>query len=108
MSIEISKVLTDHETQGLVLADTFTPGQNVFNPRAFLDVLSTSGLPGHKGARLAGEISLGKDIIREMCQALAFEVRQIEVNALGRGLGMPTAYIFVMYPDGHRGIHYES
>ena len=102
------KILTDYEAQRLVLTDTFTPGQNVFDLRTFLDVLSTSGLPGHKGARLTGEISLGKDVIREVCQALAFEVRQIEVDALGRGMGVPAVCVFVVYPDGYGGIHYMS
>jgi hypothetical protein len=102
-----SKIVTYHEAQGLVLTDTFTPGQNVFDLRTFLDVLSTSGLPGHKGACLAWQIPLGKDVIREVCQALAFELRQIEVDALGRGMRVPTVYVFVMHPYGYRGIHYS-
>jgi len=98
----------DYEAQGLILADTFAPRQNVFDLCVFFDVLSASGLPGHKRARMAREISLGKDMVREVRQALTLEVWQIEADALGRGLGVPgvvTAYVFIVHPDGYRDIH---
>jgi anti-sigma-K factor RskA len=71
-------------------------------------VLSAGGLPGHKRARMAREISLGKDMVREVRQALTLEVWQIEADALGRSLGVPgvvTAYVFIVHPDGHGDIH---
>jgi hypothetical protein len=72
--------------------------------RTFLDVLSASGLPGYKRARLAGEIPLGKNMVGEVCQTLALEVRHIEANALGRSVGARTVHIFVVHPDGYGNI----
>ena len=63
-------------------------------------MLPTSGLPGHKGACFAGEISLSKDVIGEVRQVLAFEIRQIEPDALCRGMGVPAVYVLVVHPDG--------
>ena len=68
-------------------------------------MLTALAFPGNEGARLAWEISLGKDMIREVSQALTLEVRQIEANALGRGVRVSTVYIFVVHPDCHRDIH---
>jgi len=98
----------DDEAQGFILADAFAPRQNVFDLRVFFDVLSASSLPGHKRARLAREIPLGEDMIREVRQALTLEVWQIEADALGRSLGVPgvvTTYVFIVHPDGHGDIH---
>ena len=68
-------------------------------------MLTALALPGNKGTRLAREISLDKNMIREVSQALTLEVRQIEANALGRGVGVATVYVFVVHPDGHGDIH---
>lgn len=68
-------------------------------------MLSASGLPGYEGARLAGEISLGKDMVGEVRQALTLEVRHIEANALGRSVGVHTVHVFVVHPDGYGNIH---
>jgi len=95
----------DHEAQGLALADTFAPGQHIFDLRVFFDVLSASALPGHERSRLAGEISLGKDMVGEVCQALTLEAWQIEADALGGSLGTCTVHVFIVHPDGHGGIH---
>jgi hypothetical protein len=105
---ESSRELTDYEAQGFILADAFAPRQNVIDLHVFFDVLSASGLPGHKRARLAREITLGEDMVREVRQALTLEVWQIEADALGRSLGVPsvvTAYVFIVDPDGHGDIH---
>jgi len=39
---------------------------------------------------------------------LTLEVRQIEADALGRGLGASTVYLFVVHPDGHGDIHNDE
>ena len=44
-------------------------------------------------------------MIREVSQALTLEVRQIEADALGRGVRVATVYVFVVHPDGHGDIH---
>jgi hypothetical protein len=97
--------LTDHEAQRLFLAGALAPSQHVFDLHAFFDGLAALALPVNEGARLAREVSLGEDIIREVSQVLTLEVRQIEADALGRGLGVSTVYVFVVHPDGHGDIH---
>jgi len=67
-------------------------------------VLSASALPGHAAARLAREVPLGEDMVREFRQAFTFEMRHIEANALGCSLGVSTVHIFVMHPDGRGDI----
>jgi len=94
----------DHEAQGLLLADTFTPRQDIFDLTIFFDVLSTRALPGHAAAHLAGEIPLGEDVVRELRQAFTFEMRHIEADALGCSVGVPTMHIFVVHPDGRGDI----
>ena len=101
-----SKRPTDREAQGLFLADTFAPRQHVFDFHAFFDVLSASALPGDKRTRLAGKISLGEDMVRDVRQALTLDVRQVEADALCRGVGLPTVNVLVVHPDGYRDIHY--
>ena len=101
-----SKRPTDREAQGLFFADTFAPRQHVFDLHAFFDVLSASALPGDKRAGLARKISLGEDVVRDVRQALTFDVWQVEANALCRGVGFPTVNVLVVHPDGYRDIHY--
>ena len=109
LSAETSpRILTNHEAQGLFRAGTFARRQDIFDLHIFFDVLPRSALPGHKAACLAGKISLGKDIVRDVSQALTLEVRQIEAEALGRGVGVPTVKVFVVHPDGRGDIHCGS
>ena len=96
--------LTDHEAQGLLLADTFTPRQYILDFAVFFDVLSASALPGHTAARLAGKVPLGEDMVRKVRQAFTFEMRHIEADALGCSVGVPTLHIFVVHPDSRGGI----
>jgi len=71
-------------------------------------VLSASPLPGHTAARLAGEIPLGEDVVREVRQAFTLEMRHIEADALGCGVGVSTLHIFVVHPDGCGGIRNDE
>src|SRR6266403_408841 len=67
--------LTNHKAQRLFLADAFTPRQHVFDLGALFHVLPARILPGYQRACLAQEIPLGKDMVREVRQALTLEVR---------------------------------
>jgi hypothetical protein len=92
--------LTDNEAQGFSLANAFTQREHVLNLGAFVDDLATWGLPAHQSTRLGGEISLGKDMVREVRQALTLEVRQIEAETLGRGMEMASMHVFIVHPNG--------
>jgi hypothetical protein len=70
-----SKQLTNYEAQRLGLANAVSSRKHVLDLDVLFDVLPARGLPGHKRTRLAGKISLGKDVVREVSQTLALEVR---------------------------------
>jgi hypothetical protein len=67
--------LTNHKAQGLFLAEAFAPRQHVLNLGVLVDVLPARTLPCYQRACLAGEIPLGKDMVREMRQAHTLEMR---------------------------------
>ena len=95
-----SAQLTNNEAQGLCLANAFTQSEHVLNLGALVKDLATWGLPAHQRTRLGGKISLGKDVVREVRQALTLEVRQVEAESLGRGMEMPGMHVFIVHPNG--------
>lgn len=70
-----STKLTNHKAQGPFFAEAFAPRQHVLNFGVLFEVLSGRTLPGYQRAYLAGEIPLGKDMVREVRQALTTEMQ---------------------------------
>jgi hypothetical protein len=100
--------LTNHEGQGLRLAKTLTPSKHFFDLDALFDVLPARSLPGYERARLAGEIPLGKDVVGEVRQTLTLEVRHVEADALGRGVGVTAVHVLIVHPNGKGGVGYMA
>lgn len=92
--------LTNDEAQGLSLAMTLAPGEHVLNLSVLFDVLPTCALPRYKRTRVGREITLGKDVVRDVRQTLTLEVRQVKADALGRGVRVYGVHVFVVDPDG--------
>ena len=99
-TIAFRRKLTNDEAQGLSLAMTLAPGEHVLNLGALLDVLPTCTLPGYERTRVGREITLGKDVVRDVRQTLTLEVGQVKTDALGRGVRVYGVHVFVVDPDG--------
>jgi len=97
---------TNYEAQGLCLTMTLAPREHVLDLDALIDVLTTHTLPGYEGTRVGGEIALGEDVVRDVCQTLALEVRQVKTDALGRSELVHAVHILVMHPNGLGSVRY--
>ena len=69
-------------------------------------MLATHTLPVHERTRLGGEIPLGEDVVREVCQTLTLEVRQVETDALGRSDLVEAIHVFIVHPNGQGNVRY--
>jgi hypothetical protein len=98
---------TNYEAQGLCLAKTLVPREHVLNLGALFNALATHALPVYERTRLGGEVPLGEDVVREVCQTLTLEVRLVETDALGRSDLVEAMQVFIVHPNGLGNVRYK-
>jgi hypothetical protein len=99
---------TNYEAQRLSLAKTLVPREHVLDLDALFDVLAARTLPVYVRTRLGGEIPLGEDVVREVCQTVTLEVRLVQTNALGRSGLVHAVHVFIVHPNGLGNVRYNQ
>lgn len=73
---------TDDKADRLFLADTLTPGQELFDAQALVDGLATYTTPLDYRPQLRGKIALTKDVVGQVSELLQPDV-SIKLDTLG-------------------------
>jgi len=95
----------DNQAKRLLLTNTLAPREHILDPGTLPDVFTARGLPRHHRARFAREVSLRKDVIRDVRHAFtALHLWCIEADALRRGVRTRAKHVLVMHPNSRRNI----